>query len=204
MSFKNFSKLFLLLPLSFLFLGNALGQNISITSVKLKESKGENSKFRTSADIVFNNAIKVRGVMVANISDKINFKFPEYISAKKQTYPQVKLLTAEANELVRKALETKEPQGGNNIALKYRISKFKKISSPSKINIVASVVFNESIEIECKVIEGRNGPWVLWPSEKRKDIGRWRKQIVITDYSLRESVERDLIERYNKLSENVT
>ncbi|MCX5782084.1 MAG: septation protein SpoVG family protein [Elusimicrobia bacterium] len=203
MNFKIFRKFFLLLSLSFLFLGSAFGQNISITSVKLKEIKGENSKFRTRAEIVFNNAIKVRGILVANISDKVLFKFPEYISAKKQTYPQLKLLTAEANEVVRKALETREPQGSSSISLKYRIAKFKKISSPSKTNILASVVFNESIEIECKVIEGKNGPWVLWPSEKRKDIGRWRKQIVITDYSLRESVERDLIERYNKLSENI-
>jgi DNA-binding cell septation regulator SpoVG len=79
------------------------------------------------------------------------------------------------------------------------LGKFREFDSPSGLKAVAGVIFDEAIEIECKIFDGENGLWVSWPSQQNARTGRWKKLVDIMNYKLRESVERALIDRYKLL-----
>jgi hypothetical protein len=55
-------------------------------------------------------------------------------------------------------------------------------------------VFNGAIEVECTVIAGKNGAWVLWPQGKRRV-----PRALVIDKRLRESIEQDILERFSDM-----
>jgi hypothetical protein len=52
---------------------------------------------------------------------------------------------------------------------------------------IARVVFNDSLSIECQILEGKKGSWVLWPEDFR-----------IIKSPLRKMVEKSLIAKYKE------
>ena len=79
--------------------------------------------------------------------------------------------------------------------INYKINKFKLISSHKTIKAFSSVIFEEKLEAECRVIEGKYGLWIAWPSEKKGGV--WIKNFIIIDKDLKNNIEDDLIKRYN-------
>ena len=55
-------------------------------------------------------------------------------------------------------------------------------------------------EVECKVIEGRKGPWISWPSRKDETSGKYLKQVVFKSKEYQKKVENDLLNRYKTSS----
>ena len=193
-------KLFTISIICFIILGSALplfSQAISITYIKIKKDKKGSRDFNTTAEIIVNNAIKIRGIRVTSGSGGLRFKLPEYVSSRNKVYPQVILLSKKAELVFREALESGEARGESSAKNTFRLGQFRRFDTPSALKAVALVTFDEAIEIECKIFDGENGPWVSWPSLQNPENGRWKKLVDFTDYKLRESVERMLLDRYN-------
>ena len=64
------------------------------------------------------------------------------------------------------------------------------------MKVFASVIFGDSVEIECKIMEGKRGPWISWPSRKDEASGKWKKQVVFKSKDYQKRVEEELLTRY--------
>ena len=49
-------------------------------------------------------------------------------------------------------------------------------------------------------MDGKNGLWVQWPSQKKED--KWNKIFIIKDKNLKKDIEDKIINKYNKDIEN--
>ena len=195
-------KLFTNSIICFIILGTVFplsAQNISITSIKTAKDRTVSGEFNETAEIIANNSIKIRGIRFSKSGEKLRFKLPEYISSKGRVYPQVRLLNKEAEQVLIEALETGEPGSVYVSKHSFRLGQFRLLDTPSSLKALARVVFDDALEIECKIFEGENGLWVSWPSQQNPKSGRWKKLVDITDYKLRESVERALLDKYRAL-----
>ena len=59
-----------------------------------------------------------------------------------------------------------------------------------------SVIFNDSIEVNCNILNGKYGLWVAWPSIKEKD--KWTKIFNIKDKNLKDEIDTELLKFYKK------
>lgn len=165
------------------------GADITVTAVTLSAASGENR-----AELTLNNAILIREVRLLTIGGRQALRFPEYVSRAKKVFPQVVLRTRQSRDAVMTAVAT--GRGGiSEKPVRFEIDAFRPYRKRSSLKVLATVVFNGAVAIECKVIEGRNGPWIAWPARKGAD-GRWVDQVEITDKRLREAVEQDLLTKY--------
>lgn len=149
--------------------------------------------------VTLNGFLVIKEIKVRQVGDRISLQFPEYVSRKKRVYPQVVLLTRQANEAVRKAVAGGKAEAGKAISTRFAISRFSPFRGRSVIRVLATVSFNDAVAVECKVMEGKNGPWIAWPSRKSKESGQWVRQVVFTDKRMKEAVEQALLERYDTL-----
>jgi DNA-binding cell septation regulator SpoVG len=187
------------LPITFLFIFVFLAQifagEICVTGVKSYDKDGE-----IRYEITINNAITINDIKLIDIGGRKLPKFPEYVSKIKRVYPQVIFVTRKASEAAANAVINHAVAPSAEYYTEYKISKFSKYNKKSNMKVLAAVTFNGALEIECKVIEGKNGPWVSWPSKKLKNGGDWEKQVIISDKKLREAVEEGLLSKYQAMS----
>jgi len=161
-----------------------------VTSVKVKKKV---------ASVVLNNAILINEVRVKKVGSKTILKFPEYISKSGRIYPQIKFLDPSVKTAIRRAILSKKPSSKKINKISYRIGKFSKFRREgSKLKYFCSVIFNDKVEIECKIMEGNRGPWVSWPARPPKGGGKWINQISIANKKVKNIVERELLERYKE------
>ena len=111
-------------------------------------------------ELTINNAISIKGVKVVDPSGRACLKFPEYISRNKRVYPQVILITAKAKETLTAEVLNRAVEPAGDYATGYKITRFSIFKKKSNMKALASVSFNDALEIECKIIGGKNGPWV--------------------------------------------
>ncbi|MBR3628214.1 MAG: septation protein SpoVG family protein, partial [Elusimicrobia bacterium] len=81
-------------------------------------------------------------------------------------------------------------------SVEYKINKCNIIKNPKTVLAFMSVIFNDAIEINCNVLNGKYGLWVAWPSIKEKD--KWNKLFEIQDKKLKEDIETELIKYYKR------
>lgn len=161
-----------------------------VTSVKVKKSK---------AEVVLNNTVLIRDIKIKKIGNKTILKFPEYVAKSGRVYPQIKFLDPSVKKAIRKAVLTKKPASKPVNKISYRIGKFSKFRREgSKLKYFCSVIFNDKFEVECKIMEGRSGPWVSWPARPPKGGGSWIKQIYIINKKVRKRIEAELLKRYEE------
>jgi len=172
------------------------GQNIFVTAVKVKHDKA--NRDRIVAEIVVNGSVKIRSIVVDKIGGVNVLKMPEYVSASGKVFSDVSFLNKESENIVLRAILLNAPEGKHLFRNDFYINKFRTLRTSSSLKAVASVIFNGSIEIECKIFDGENGLWVGWPSSLNKKTGKRKKLVDIIDYKLRESVERKLLDRYRE------
>jgi DNA-binding cell septation regulator SpoVG len=177
------------------FSASGFAGGISVTGIKTIRNLREKIY-----QITINDAIVINDVRLLEARGKKFLKFPEYVSRRKRVYPQVVFTTREANEAVRNAVINSAAEPARHYNMEYKITGFSKFSKKSNMKILATVSFNDALEIECKIIEGKNGPWVSWPSKKLEKNKTWFRQIVITDKKLKEAVENDLLSRYEAMA----
>ncbi|MDI6642224.1 MAG: hypothetical protein QME68_07955, partial [Elusimicrobiota bacterium] len=168
---------------------------IVVTDVKLKDKK---------AEIVINDLIKIREIEVKKIGERTVVIYPVYISKAGKVYPQVKILTKQANDAILKAIETgkaTKPEGLPD-EMKFEITKFSPFTrSGSSLRIFAAVTFNDAIEIECKIMEGiskRTGnpyKFVSWPSRREEGSDEWVKQVLIKG-KFKQKIDKALLNKY--------
>ena len=78
--------------------------------------------------------------------------------------------------------------------IQYKINKCNIIKNPKTILAFMSVIFNDNIEVNCNILNGKYGLWVAWPSIKEKE--KWRKIFNIKDKNLKEEIEVILLKHY--------
>ena len=177
--------------------GKTLPLKVTDVEVTPVESVGS---VKAIASIVLNNAIKISEIKVKKISGRTSLKFPEYVSKRGRIYPQVKVLDPATEKEIISAVRKKEPSSETSNKISFKISKFSLFnrSSSSKLKAFCSVVFNNKIEIECKVMEGKWGPWISWPARPPEGGGKWIQQVEIKDRNLAKVIEKALVSRYNE------
>jgi len=172
---------------------------IVITNIK-KVDTGK----KQEVEITINDAIKIKEIEVTKIANRTVVKYPVYVSSAGRAYPQVKILTKQANDAIIEAIEkgvvvkTKdvpEPQ--------FEITKFSpNRRTTSSRKVFAAVSFNKAIEIECGIMEGvskKTGKpykFVSWPSRLDSATGEWVSQVILKK-SFRQKVDDALLKRYD-------
>jgi DNA-binding cell septation regulator SpoVG len=195
----NLKKLTLLIPALLILIVLSVKlfcDEIAITEVKKNKTDG-----RTIYEISVNDCILIREVEVLVLGDKKTIKYPQYISQKKQVYPQIIFLTRQSKDAVRKAVFGGETGKYPKQNTKFKITRFSKFKKESGLKALCAVTFNSAFEVECKIIDGKNGLWVSWPSRKNTQNGQWVQQIVVTDKQLRENIECELLSRYREMQQ---
>ncbi|MDI6756960.1 MAG: septation protein SpoVG family protein [Endomicrobiia bacterium] len=152
------------------------------------------------AKVTINDVVEISEIQVLKVGGRTSLKFPEYISKKGKVYPQITVHTKQANDALLNAIETGKPSAGKAKAISFKVTKFSKFTRPSKLKVFAAVMFNDAIEVECKIMEGNKGPWVSWPARKPDDGGRkWINQVAIKNKAVKDAIEKTLQERYAKM-----
>lgn len=181
------------LLLSLIILSRLYAAEMLVTGMK----KGKTGS-RELYELTLNNCVAIRDVEAVKQGDRKQLKLPEYVSKKNRAYPQAVFLTRQVNEAAKKAVFDGIISAGQIPVTGYKIAKFSKFEKASSLKALCSVRFNDTIEVECKIIEGRNGPWVAWPSRKIKR-GKRLDQVTITDKRMREALEQELLLKYEAM-----
>jgi len=171
---------------------------IYVSSVKLNNPAQD----RISGEIVLNDNIKILNIVLEKKPNSTNIlKLPEYISKRGKIYPQVRILDKKVNDEIIRCMLNAAPgsiKGSKEPA--WEISKFSlyRAKKKSVLRIFASVKFNKSIEIECKVFDNDkpDGIWVNWPSKESVVVKKEYIPQVIIKKELREKIEKELIKKY--------
>jgi len=157
-------------------------------------------------EIVLNDMIVIKEIKLKKTKigqrEIVNLQFPEYISKRGKVFPQVTVLSKDLTDRITSAIITsKVEQLPAPVEPSYKVNKFSPFRrSDSKLKIFASVIFANSLEVECKVMEGRKGPWISWPSRKDETSGKYLKQVVFKSKEYQKKVENDLLNRYKTSS----
>lgn len=197
MKLNKFLSLVLLLSLFGLSIASEVDKKIFITSVrKIKENEFE---------VVFNGLILIREVKLHKIrtsrKEILELEFPKYISSDGREYYQVKILSDNLYEEIKKYIVSSETEAlkfNNQSFPDFKIKKFSPYTKKhSKLRINASVVFEDALEIDCKIMEDEyKNVYVLWPSEKNKNTNKWVKKVEFLSVPYQKIIEKQLIDRY--------
>lgn len=162
------------------------GRNLKITA--LQESKDGGGKY----DIVLNNAVAVKNIALKIKNGAKEAEFPIYCS-KGKIYRQFSVLKRDYRNYIADSLFLKKAEafeGGTN----FRINKFSLNKKEGSIKAFASVIFEELLEVECRIMEGKRGLWTAWPANNTS--GGWKAEFVFEDKKLKKKVEESLTEKY--------
>lgn len=168
---------------------------IYVTSVE-KTPVEDGGAVKEMATVVLNDCIKVKEIQVINVGGRISLKYPTYVSKAGKEYPQFEPLTKQAKEEIEKAVSSEKPSSKSSKKISYKIAKYSRFTRPSVLKVFCAVDFNNAVRVECKVMEGKKGPWIAWPSRKPEGGGKWVKQILIINKKLKEAVEKALLDKY--------
>ncbi|MDR1941786.1 MAG: SpoVG family protein, partial [Endomicrobium sp.] len=144
------------------------GAELSVTDI-------ENNK--NGMSVTFNASLKISGI---SLSDG-KIIFPVYAN-KGKVYRQFSVIKRDAALSLYNSLKS-NIVSKNSSAISFKINKFKINNKESSIKAFASVIFEDVLETECRVMDGRYGLWVAWPSSKNgKNI---QKQLEFIDKTLK-------------------
>ncbi|MEW6040773.1 MAG: hypothetical protein AB1633_04555 [Elusimicrobiota bacterium] len=167
-------------------------KEIFITDVGSDESDGKKMYY-----IVINDLIKIAEIEATKIAGKTIIKYPVYVSKRSgRAYPQVKVISKQANDAITKAIETLKPSkaAGSMKDIDFRIAVFNPSRSASrKVNV--EVAFADAVQISCGIMETGAEPWVAWPSRKDEQTGQYIQQIFFKG-TIKKKVEEAVLKKY--------
>jgi len=143
----------------------------SVTEIEIKEG---------IAQIVLNDSIEIKGIELVVTSSGTELNLPLGIEVKDKYL----------EESIISAIESGEPSEEKTRSVSYKVDELICNEGYS----AARVVFNDSLFIECQIMEGEKGPWVLWPENFRIINSAFRKIIeksVIAKYKEKRSGENE-------------
>ena len=150
----------------------------------------------STLNISIDGAFEIRGVSAKPETKEL--VFPSYVS-KGKVYRQFSAVSRDYKKYLFDAVSKKElSKAGGNVG--FKINKFKTARSHKTVAAFASVIFEDRLEVECRIMKGKDGLWISWPSAKKDGV--WEKQFVFLDGGLKYSVENALMEKYEKKSED--
>ncbi|MDR3124560.1 MAG: SpoVG family protein [Endomicrobium sp.] len=169
------------------FLIIAIFFDCAFASLKITEISAKDSKF----NITLNNSIQILNI---ELQDN-ELKFPIYKSKNKQ-YKQIFVLKRDFKAYLKDSLL--ENKVFNNIGSisSFNINKLYKLKNNTTVRAFASVIFDNEIEVECRIMRGKSGLWIAWPSTKINN--KWVKNFKFINKSLQKEVETELIADYTK------
>ncbi|MDR1087360.1 MAG: SpoVG family protein [Endomicrobium sp.] len=145
-------------------------------------------------EIILNNDIKISEIFFTNNS----LEFPKY-ERKNKSYKQFSILNRNfKNYLLESLLNNKILIG--EFSTSFKINKMSILKNNKNLKAFASVIFNDDIEVECRIISGKNGLWVAWPSNLKNNV--WVKNFRFINKDLQSNVEKKLITDYASLKLN--
>ena len=169
-------------------------KNLWITSV---EKTKTNEYSITLNDLIVIKEIKLKKTKIGQ-REIVNLEFPTYISKRGKAYPQIIVLDKQLQERIIKAITTLTPEKPTTkIEPSFEINKFTPYTrTTSSLKVFASVVFENSLEIECRVMEGKRGPWIAWPARKDQITNKWIQQVTFTSKEYKKKIEQSLLSKY--------
>jgi len=192
----------ILKKVSVLMLLTLLGLNLSFAQEEKLIVTSVSKLTSDMYEIVLNDMIVVKEIKLKKTKigqrEIINLQFPEYISKRGKVFPQVAVLSKDLTDRITSAIITsKVEQLPSPVEPSYKVNKFSPFRrSGSSLKIFASVIFAGTLEVECKVMEGKKGPWIAWPSRKDESSGKYKKQVVFKSREYQKKVENDLLNKY--------
>ncbi len=172
-----------------------LSKQVYITSV---EKTGQNEYSITLNDLVIIKDIKLKKTKIGQ-REFSSLEFPTYVSKSGKTYPQVVILSRELNEKILNSINSMKSEdiSQKDKELNFKIGKYSPYRrSKSSLKVFASIIFADVVEIECKIMEGKKGPWIAWPSRKDTNSNKWIKQVSFKSKEYKKKVESELLNRY--------
>jgi DNA-binding cell septation regulator SpoVG len=140
-------------------------------------------------DVVLNDDIEVSNISLRNN----DIEFPVY-KGKNKIYRQFFVLKREFRQYMVNSLSKNKIAPKKIIDTSFKVNKLSILKNHKTIKAFASVIFNNDIEVECRIMNGRKGLWVVWPSNKKNDI--WIKDFRFINKNLKQAVEKKLITDY--------
>lgn len=136
--------------------------------------------------ISFNKSIKISNVILSGNE----IKFPLY----NEKYKQIAIIDRGFKDYLLKNVKNSDFNNKRG-KLEFKINRFE-ISKHKTIKVFASVIFEDKIEVQCRIMQGVDGLWVAWPANKYKD--KWIKEFVFIDKKLKKEIENKLLDTYLK------
>ena len=165
----------MILPLSYVF------ADLSVSGVFVRDGFYK---------VSFNGSFSVSDITLKTAGSETEIVFPSY-----KDKNQVAVLKREHKKRFAKDIKENKVSGPvPATAVKFKINKFSPVKNLKQTLAFASVIFEDVLEVECRILSGRNGLWVAWPAANKNGV--WKKQFEFIDKSLKREVEGKLLERY--------
>ncbi|MDR0977660.1 MAG: SpoVG family protein [Endomicrobium sp.] len=164
---------------------NAWPPSLLFAGMKVTEIKKNNGFY----EIVLNNDIKIFNILLNNK----RLIFPQY-ERKVRIYKQFSILKRDFNNYLLYAVTYNKTFLGKCIT-SFKVNKMLVLkNSKGAVKAFASVIFDDDIEVECRIISGKNGLWTAWPSCLNNNV--WVKNFIFVNLDLQKRVEKRLIASY--------
>jgi DNA-binding cell septation regulator SpoVG len=139
-------------------------------------------------EVVLNNDIKISNIF---LRDNV-LEFPKYKN-KNKIYKQIAVLRTNFKNYLLDVLLTNNTFSGKCIT-SFKINKMSVLKDNKYIKAFASIIFDDDIEVECRIMNGKKGLWIAWPSDLK--CGIWVKNFTFINKSLQKNIEKKLIADY--------
>lgn len=176
-------QIFIFLSILLLFVVQICAANLNVTKL---------TKTNNKINIEFNNTLQLSDFTLEN-----NNLISPFYENKGTKYYFFYFLNRDFKTNIITAINKKENINTNSKEkIEYKINKCSIVKKPKTILSFMSVIFNDSIEVNCNILNGKYGLWVAWPSIKEKD--KWTKIFNIKDKNLKDEIDTELLKFYKK------
>jgi len=157
--------------------------------------------------IVLNNAIEVNDIKIKKYGSSNIIAYPSYISETTgKEFKQVRVISTQAKKAIEDAIfNNRIAHNFNPTQMNFSITKltpYKKDGSPVKAFV--TVTFNDAIEVDARVMSGKYGLWVAYPTKnitnrKGQKLLSYMKQFNIIDKDLKKKVDTAILNKYREV-----
>ncbi len=153
---------------------------------------------RQTATVTLNDNVVIREININREprSGIITLVYPEYMSKQERLIPQVAIENQKLGEEIRKAVVEQKPSTEKPVDIVYKIAKISKYRDKnSQVKAFGSIIFNNAVRVEARIMDSASGLWIAWPGRKTKD-GAWVKQFDLKSQPLKQAVEKAVLAKY--------
>ncbi len=153
---------------------------------------------KQTAAVTLNNNLVIREIKMNRESRSgiITLVYPEYVSKQERAIPQIVIENQKLGEEIKKAAAEQRSSTEKAVDIVYKIAKINKYrAKDSQLKAFVSIIFNNAVRVEARVMDSASGLWIAWPGRKAKD-GVWVKQFELTSQPLKQAVEKAIITKY--------